>query len=97
MMKMVFLSYSAGIEEEVMETLKDLNIEYYTKWNDVLGRGKTSGPHLGTHVWPKKNSFLAVAIEEDVVNDILERVRDLKSTFGKEGVKAFVLPLEEVV
>ena len=96
-MKMAFLSYSAGIEEEVMETLENLNIEYYTKWNDVLGRGKTSGPHLGTHIWPKKNSFLAVAVEDNMVNDLLNGIRDLKSTFGKEGVKVFVLPLEEVV
>jgi len=96
-MKMIFLSYSAGIEEEIMEALRGLGIEYYTKWQDVLGTGKTSGPHLGTHVWPKVNSSLAVAVEEDKVNDLLDKVRDLKSAFGKEGVKAFVLPLEEVV
>ena len=46
-MKMVFLSYSGGLEEVVMEALTDLGIEYYTKWRGVLGRGKTSGPHLG--------------------------------------------------
>ncbi|MDY7037046.1 MAG: hypothetical protein SV375_12900 [Thermodesulfobacteriota bacterium] len=96
-MKMVFLSYSGGLEEVVMEALTDLGIEYYTKWRGVLGRGKTSGPHLGTHVWPKTNSFLAVAVEEEVVNDLLNKVRDLKSTIGKEGIKAFILNLEEVV
>jgi len=96
-MKMILLSYSVGIEEEVMDTLRDLGIEYYTKWQDVLGKGRTSGPHLGTHIWPKKNSFLALAVVEEVVNDLMDKVRDLKATFGKEGVKAFVLPLEEVV
>jgi len=96
-MKMILLSYSVGIEEEVMDTLRDLGIEYYTKWQDVLGKGRTSGPHMGTHIWPKKNSFLALAVVEEVVNDLMDKVRDLKATFGKEGVKAFVLPLEEVV
>ena len=96
-MKMIFLSYGVGIEEAVTEAIRGLGIEYYTKWQDVLGRGKTSGPHFGTHVWPKKNSFLALAVDEGVVTDVLDKVRDLRSAFGGEGVKAFVLPLEEVV
>ena len=96
-MKMIFLSYSAGIEGEVADTLADLGIKYYTKWQDVMGIGKTSGPHLGTHVWPKTNSFLAIAVEEEKVDSLLDKVRELKSTFGKEGIKAFVLPLEEAV
>ena len=96
-MKMIFLSYSAGIDEEIADALADLGIKCYTKWQDVLGIGNTSGPHLGTHVWPKTNSFLGIAIEEEKVDGLLHKVRELKATFGKEGVKAFVLPLEEAV
>ena len=96
-MKMIFLSYSAGIEGEITDVLADLGIKYFTKWQDVLGIGNTSGPHLGTHVWPKTNSFLAIAVEEEKVDGLLQKVRELKSTFSKEGVKAFVLPLEEAV
>jgi hypothetical protein len=97
-MKMVLISYYVGIEEELSETLSSLGIEGYTQWERVLGRGKTGGPHLGTHVWPKTNALLAVVLENDKASLLLEKVRQIKTTpVGKEGIKAFLLPCEEMV
>ncbi|MBI5968865.1 MAG: hypothetical protein HY882_13555 [Deltaproteobacteria bacterium] len=97
-MKMVLISYYVGIEEEVMEVLSSLDIVGYTKWERALGRGKTSGPHLGTHIWPKTNAFLSVALEDGKASLLMEKVRVLKATpLGKEGIKAFLWPLEETV
>lgn len=98
-MKMVFIVYNAAIEEEMMEALQEIGVENYTKWDRVLGKGKTSGTHLDTDVWPGVNSMLAIAVEDEKKDKIMARVRELKAkeSLRKEGIVAFVLPLEEMI
>lgn len=97
-MKMVLISYYMGIEEELNETLSSLGIEGFTKWERVLGWGKTSGPHLGTHIWPKTNALLSIALEDTQASLLMKKVQELKATpLGKEGIKAFLWPLEGMV
>ncbi len=96
-MKLILIAYNEAIDEEVMELLEDNSAECcYTKWTKVLGKGKTSGPHLLSHVWPKANNVLAVCVEDDQAQRILEGVKRLRKTLGHEGVKAFLIPLEAV-
>jgi len=95
-MKFLIISYSEALDSKVMEALETAGIEGYTKWTKVLGKGKTSGPHLGTHVWPKANNVIGVAVEPGQANRLLESIRELRRTLGHEGVKAFELPLEEI-
>jgi len=95
-MKMVFIMYNIAINNEVMEILKEVGIKDYTRWERTTGCGQTSGPHLGTHVWPPVNSVLAVAVEDDKKNRLIERIKELRQKHGKKDVKAFVLPLEEM-
>ncbi len=95
-MKMVFIMYNIAINDEVMEILKDAGIEGYTRWERTTGCGQTSGPHFGTHVWPPVNSVLAIAVEDDRKDKLIERIKEVRKKIGKEGIKAFVLPLEEM-
>lgn len=97
-MKMVFISYYVGLEDELMEIISSLGIAEFTKWERVLGQGKTSGPHLGTHIWPKTNALLALALNEQELSPLLDKIKKLKaSSLGQEGIKTFVWPLEEIV
>ena len=97
-MKMVLISYYVGIEEELTEALASLRIEGYTKWERVLGRGKTSGPHLGTHIWAKTNALLFIALEDAQASLLMGKVQELKVTpLGKEGIKAFLWPIEKII
>jgi len=94
--KMIFIMYNIAINDEVMQILKCLEIEDYTRWEKTTGCGKISGPHLGTNVWPAVNSVLAVAVEDDKKNRLIEEIKKMRQKLGKEGIKAFVLPLEEI-
>jgi len=96
-MKMVLIAYNEAIDEEVLEVLVRAGAENYTKWTRVQGKGATSGPHLGSHVWPKQNNVLAIAVDDQQAQAILGGVRELRSRLGEKGVKAFVLPLELVI
>lgn len=95
-MKMILIAYNMAIDEEVMEVLEEAGAETYTKWTRVHGKGKTSGPHLDSNVWPGVNNVLAIAVENDKVSEIPLKVQELRKSLGEEGIKAFVLPLEEV-
>jgi nitrogen regulatory protein PII len=95
-MKMVIIAYGEAIDEEVMEALAAAGAENYTKWTGVQGKGTTSGPHLASHVWPKQNNVLAVAVEDEQAAHILEGVKELRRQLGEKGVKAFVLPIDAV-
>ena len=95
-MKIVLIAYNEAIDEEVMELLESCGAHHYTKWTKVQGKGKASDPHLGTQVWPRMNNVVVIASEDDRVPALLSGVRELRRRLGREGVKAFVLPLEEI-
>lgn len=95
-MKMVFITFNEAINAEVMDALASNGIETYTLWNNVLGSGKTSGPHLMTHIWPKANNVIMTGCRDEQAAGVMACVRKLRETLGHEGVKAFVMPLEEM-
>lgn len=95
-MKLILITYNEAVDEEVMELLDDNSVEGYTKWTKILGKGKSSGPHLLTHVWPKANNVLAACVDDGPAAGLMEGVRKLRETIGHEGVKAFQIPLEAV-
>ena len=96
-MKMIMLMYNEAIDDEVMEALGACCLTSFTKWRKVLGKGQASEPHLDDNVWPGANNVCVTVVEDKAVAQILIRVKELRKTLGKEGVKAFVLPVEEVV
>ncbi len=95
-MKLVLIIYNEAIDDEIMEALKSCCIESFTKWQKVLGKGKISEAHLDTTIWPGANNVCMAVIEDKNVPLLLEQVRNLRKTLGKEGIKAFVLPVEEI-
>jgi hypothetical protein len=94
-MKMVMIAFNEAIEMEVMEALERCGLKNYTRITGAFGRGAASGTHLGNDIWPGRNNILYVACEEAAAGELLRRVKDLRKDLGKEGVKAFTLPLEE--
>jgi len=97
MNKLILIAHNVNINEEVMEGLKELEIKNYTKWDRVLGRGIKGGPHLDTPVWPGYNCVLAIALEEERVPILVSKIESLKQRFSKEGIKAFILPVEQII
>ena len=96
MMKMVMVTYNEAIDAEVMEVLENCGVKNYSKIMATFGRGNTSGTHLGNDIWPGRNNTLYIACPDTQTQKMLFCVRELKKKLGKEGIKAFVLPLEEV-
>lgn len=95
MNKMVMIVYNEALDDEVMEVLNKCASNNYTKVTGVSGKGNASGTHLGNDIWPGRNNILYIACEEKEAKELLSAVSSLRKNLGKEGVKAFVLPLEE--
>jgi hypothetical protein len=95
-MKMIMLVYNEALDNEAMEILESCALKNYTKITGVFGCGTSSGTHLGTDIWPGRNNILYVACEEVVSKKIIVLVKQLRKSLGVEGIKAFLMPLEEI-
>ena len=94
--KMLMISYNEAVDADVMEILRKCSADTYTKFVGVFGRGIASGTHLGNDIWPGKNNALFVGCDEKTAKQIVMYIKELRKALGSEGVKAFVLPVEEV-
>jgi hypothetical protein len=95
-MKLVMITYNEAIDQEVMGVLRACAMKNYTKAIGAYGKGTSSGTHMGDDIWPGRNNILYVACDEAQARQMLGCVRALRAKLGQEGVKAFVLPLEEM-
>ena len=93
---MVMIVHDRAIDEEVKDLLDALDLKYYTKWKDVVGVGEKD-PHLGDHVWPGLNNVTMVVTEEGKEQRIVKSVKALQEMFPSVGLRAFVLPVLDMV
>ncbi len=96
MLKMVMVTYNEAVDAEVMEVLGNCALKSYTKILGTFGKGEASGTHSGNDIWPGRNNILYVACEQKEAQQLITCVKHLKAELGKEGIKAFVFPLEEL-
>lgn len=94
-MKMFLIIYCEAADEDVIAALKEAGIRGYTKMVEARGEGTETEPKLGTHCWPGRNNILFMALPDDEISRITERVRKLKREHPRAGVRSFLLPLEE--
>ena len=92
----VFVIYDRALDNEVLASLAECSLERFTRWHDVSGVGST-GPHLGDNVWPAMNNVLMVVAEEGKRGALLERIRALQEEFPFTGLRAFVVPVLDMV
>ncbi|MBU0514760.1 MAG: hypothetical protein KJ621_08300 [Proteobacteria bacterium] len=97
-MKLYFFTFGAHIADDVETALEAEGfLDAYTEFPRVLGVGQTSGPHLGTPVWPKVNKALLLGVADDQGPVLEQVVRELKQRFAAEGVQLFAWQGAQVV
>jgi len=96
MNKMVMIAYNEALDEEVMEVLNGCVMKNFTKITGAYGRGSASGTHLGNDIWPGRNNVLYVYCAEEQARKMVSQVKELRKTLSREGIKVFVLPVEEI-
>ena len=96
-MKMVFLNYYVGVDDEVKEILAELRICTYMRFPEVEGRISCGEPREGSHVWPGSNSTMLVVVEEGVADSLVRKVEEFNAAAPGEGVDAYVLDVTRSV
>ena len=97
-MKAVFIVYNQANTERVEYMLDRLGIKGFTYWEDVQGRGSVDGePRRGTHTWPEMNSAIITVVEDEIVPELLSRIKRLDNRNKEVGVRAFVWNVEATI
>lgn len=97
-MKAIFISFDQAHRDSVVEALGRSLQRGYTMFPDTWGRGsKTGEPHLGSHAWPSINSSILTICEDDRVAPLMKRLRDIDEETPMLGLRAFVLPVEDML
>jgi hypothetical protein len=93
---LVLVFYDRAFDENIMEALSGLGVKDFSKWQDTLGAG-THEPHLGDTVWPGLNNTIAAVIEEEKKEAIFRAVRMLQRDYPVIALRAFALPVLDMV
>ena len=97
-MKAVMIIHNQAQAERVEYMLDRLKINGFSKWENVLGRGSSTGePRMGTHTWPEMNSSVLAVFEDEKVKDLLGAVKKLDAVNEEVGIRAFVWEVLESV
>lgn len=97
-LKAVFITFNQAYEPIIIRKLKHHSISGYTLWSSVQGKGSNGGnPHLGSHAWPTLNSAIMTIIPSDRVKLLLNDLKELDNATPEQGLRAFVLPIEDTI
>ncbi len=94
-MKAVLIVHNMAIDEEVNEALAAADIGSFTKFPNILGKGKLSPPHLNSDVWPETNCATLTITDPDKAAKLMKIIADMRTTLGEEGIKAFLWSIEQ--
>jgi Nitrogen regulatory protein P-II len=99
-MKLLYVISNEIYMPRVMEILKKLEIDYYTEWDEVKGKGHGTDPHLGTRSFPSMNSVLMIAFDDEtIVEKLVDEIVEANSGILKpdDRIRMFQVPLERIV
>ncbi len=97
-MKAIMIIYNQAHTEKVEYMFDKLGIKGYSLWENVQGRGSSTGvPHLGTHAWPEINKSALTVVEDDIVDIVLEKVKKIDDINEEVGIRAFVWDILKAV
>jgi len=97
-MKAIMIIYNQAHTEKIEYMLDKMGIKGYSLWENVQGRGSSSGvPHLGNHTWPEINKSVMTVVEDELVDNILDKVKKIDAINDEVGIRAFVWDILKMV
>ena len=96
-MKMLLIVCPDFRQADLRKIIWKHDIHAYSELKDVTGEG-LSGKRLGTRVWPDKSIMVFTVIADEKKDALLDELRHCaRQLYPGEGLRAFVLPVEEAV
>ncbi|MDD2961027.1 MAG: hypothetical protein PHR45_02955 [Muribaculaceae bacterium] len=97
-MKSIFIAFDQAHYENIIELLEKMNSRGFTAWEHVQGRGtKTGDPHYGSHAWPSLASSILTIVDDDKVDKLLQKLKELDDLKPMLGLRAWVWNIENSI
>lgn len=97
-MKAIFIAYNQAYNEEIVELLEFHGQRGFTQWNDIQGRGTTTGDaHYGNHAWPTQNHAILTMVEDELCAELMEALKKKDEKFQDLGLRAFTWNIESTI
>lgn len=99
-MKLTFIIYHDILDDRVSKALKELEIDYYTQWEDVKGKGHNTDAHLGNRPYPGYNYVRMIAFtDEAMIEKLITKINELNEIVERpdDKIRLFQTPLERIV
>jgi nitrogen regulatory protein PII len=97
-MKAIMIIYNQAHTEKIEYLMDKLGINGYSLWENVQGRGSSTGvPHLGTHAWPEINKSVLAIVDDELVDKVLDKVKKIDAINEEVGIRAFVWDILKMV
>ena len=99
-MKMAFVIHNEHYAKNVLELLKKTGIDYFTRWDNAVGKGHGTDPHMGQGSFPSTNSVLMIAFEDEAaLNGLIDAITAANVNIKRsdDKIRLFQLPLDRIV
>ncbi|MBQ0089073.1 MAG: hypothetical protein KBT27_07060 [Prevotellaceae bacterium] len=97
-MKAIMISFDQAHYDAVIVALNSSLARGFTMMPVTQGRGSKKGdPHYGTHAWPSMCSTVFTMVEDEKVDPLLQRLKDLDESYEMLGLRAFVWDIEKTI
>jgi hypothetical protein len=99
-MKMAFVVCNEVYTARVMEILGKNGIDYYTRWEQVKGKGHGTEAHLGTRSFPGVNTMFMIAFtDQPALETLIENINETNKGIARadDRIRLFQIPLERIV
>ena len=95
-MKGILIAFDQAHKDAVISALDKLNCRGFSFIEQLQGRGsKTGDPHYGTHAWASMNSGIITMVEDNIVDKLLEALKNIDENAEMLGLRAFVWNIEQ--
>jgi len=96
-MKMLIIICPDNRREDVHKVLRQHGVQGFSEMAGIKGEGKT-GKHFGTHTWPMESVMLLAVVPDDQSRSLITAMKECSTRlFPEEGMRAFVMPVEEAI
>lgn len=99
-MKIVFMVNNEVYTPRVQELLHTLGIDFYTKWEQVKGKGHGTEAHLGTRSFPGMNAVHMIGFQdESILENLISEITlaNKQITRPDDRIRLFQIPLERII
>jgi hypothetical protein len=98
--KIAFIVHNEHFATRVMQLLHAVGIDYFTRWDQAIGKGHGTEPHLGRGGYPTTNSVLMVAFQEEApLESLIQAISKANAEITRpdDRIRLFQLPLDRMV